>query len=329
MTSVPPARVLTVGETMALLDPTTDGEIESRMQFSLRVAGAETNFAIAMTRLGIPVTWVSRLGDDPFGDVVYKTLATEGIDLSYVHRDDSPTGLFFKWRTASSSHVIYRRRGSAASHIEPSDVPDPAFDGAALVHLTGITMALGASARATVVDVARRAHARGIPVTFDPNYRPALWSDPDEAAAAQRSVLGFVEWYLCGLDEGCRLWRATDADSLFAGLESAGVARAVVRIGSEGVLVNDSRAVTHVAPERLEEVIDEVGAGDGFAAGFAYGLINGWAPTDCARAGNLIAAHALLGTGDWETFPYLADVEHFLRPRGSPHGATRKGDMRR
>jgi 2-dehydro-3-deoxygluconokinase len=127
-------------------------------------------------------------------------------------------------------------------------------------------------------------------------------------------VIEIAQWYLCGLEEGCTLWGAGDAGSLFAAMAAAGVRRCVVRIGSEGALVNDSGTVTHVAPERLEDVRDEIGAGDAFAAGFVYGLINAWDAPDCARAGNLIAAHALLGTGDWETLPYLAEVEKAINP---------------
>jgi 2-dehydro-3-deoxygluconokinase len=316
MTGTPPARVLTLGEAMVLLDPAEEGEIRPGMQFSLRVAGAEANFAIALTRLGIRSTWVSRLGSDPLGDVVFETLAEQGVDLSLVRREKSPTGLFFKWRNAGKSNLIYYRRDSAASHLEPSDVGDADIDGATHLHVTGITMALSRSACETVIDVTQRAHKRGIPITFDPNYRPALWSGPDKAAKAHRAVLGMAGWYLCGLEEGCALWDATDEDSLFAAMESAGVSRSVVRIGPRGALVNDSGSITHVAPERLEEVLDEVGAGDAFVAGFVYGLINGWAPIDCARAGNVIAAHALLGTGDWETLPFLADVDASIQPRG-------------
>ena len=309
-------RVLTVGETMALLDPKADGLIASGMEFSLRVAGAESNFAIALRRLGIDVTWVSRLGADALGDVVNTALEDEGLDLSHVQRDDAPTGLFFKLRAEGKSSLLYYRKGSAASHLEPADVPDNALEGAALVHLTGITMALSESARRTVVDVARRAHMRGIPVIFDPNYRPALWSGPDEAAAAHEEVLGFVDWYLCGLEEGNLIWGTSDEGELFDALNLKGL-HAVVRVGRKGALVHDVSSVTTVAPDRLERVLDEVGAGDAFAAGFVYGLLNRWQPTDCARAGNTIAARALRGTGDWETLPYLAEIEDDLIPRGT------------
>jgi 2-dehydro-3-deoxygluconokinase len=322
MTTARKPRVLTVGETMALLDPTTDGRIAAGMKFSLRLAGAESNFAIALQRLGMDVTWVSRLGADALGDVVYRALEEEGLDLSHVRRANAPTGLFFKWRSGGKSSVLYYREGSAAAHLEPTDVPDDALEGTALVHLTGITMALSESARRTVVDVAHRAQMLGIPVTFDPNYRAALWSGPDEAAKAHQEVLGFVDWYLCGLEEGNLLWDTADESELFDELNSNGL-RAVVRVGSEGALVHDGASVTTVAPDRLEQVHDEVGAGDAFAAGFVYGLLNQWQPIDCARAGNTIAARALRGTGDWETLPYLAEIEHDLIVRDATKQANK------
>lgn len=314
MTTAATPRVLTVGETMALLDPTTDGRIVSGMEFTLRVAGAESNFAIALRRLGVAVTWVSRLGVDALGEVVSRALESEGLDLSYVRRDDAPTGLFLKWRSGGRSSVLYYRKGSAASHLEPGDVPADALEGAALVHLTGITLALSESARRTVVEVAHRARTLGIPVIFDPNYRPALWSNPDEATTAHEEVLGFVDWYLCGLEEGNLLWGTSDETALFDALSRKGL-RAVVRVGREGAVLQDKSTVTAVPPEYLEQVQDEVGAGDAFAAGFAYGLLNEWQPTDCVRAGNVLAARALRGTGDWETLPYLAEIEGELLPR--------------
>jgi 2-dehydro-3-deoxygluconokinase len=323
MTAAVRPEVLTVGESMALLDPVTDGPIEAGMNFSLRVAGAESNFAIALRRLGVPVTWVSRLGADPLGDVIYESLSAEGLDLSWVRRDPAPTGVFFKWRAEGSSHVLYYRRDSAASRLEPADVPDAKLVEAALVHLTGITMALSESARRTVVDVARRAHSHKSTVLFDPNYRPALWSGPEAAATAHSEILDSVDWYLCGLEEGNLLWGTSDPESLFEAMAAAGVRRAVVR-EAEGAFVVQHGDVVKVVPDRREEVVDEIGAGDGFAAGFAFGLISGWRAVDCARAGHLIAARALRGTGDWETFPVLAEVEEELRPAGERESSARE-----
>ncbi len=302
--------VLTAGETMALLDPVGEGKPELGREFALRIAGAESNFGIALVRLGVPVTWVSRLGTDPLGDVVHATLADEGLDLRYVQRDpDAPTGLFLKWRAEGRTSVIYYRRSSAASRLGPDDVPDEALDGVALVHLTGITMALSASARELVVAVARRARARGITVLFDPNWRSPLWGSPGEALAAHREVLPSVDWYLCGLEEGNLLFETESADDLVAAARDAGAGDVVVRVAERGALVCGGSGLEEIPPPRLADVLDEVGAGDGFAAGFAYGLLRGYAPAKCARIGNAIAAAALAGTGDWETFPRLHEVE--------------------
>src|SRR5438132_318416 len=104
------ARVLTAGETMALLDPLGDGELAPGNLLTLRIAGAESNFGVALSRLGVEVAWVSRLGADPFGDMIAATLEDEGLDLRWVRRDpDAPTGVFFKWRSGARTHVLYYR----------------------------------------------------------------------------------------------------------------------------------------------------------------------------------------------------------------------------
>src|SRR3990170_4564315 len=209
---------------MALLDGVEGGDFGLGMPFRLRVAGAESNFGVALARLGVEVTWVSRLGTDAFGDLVFATLAGEGLDLRYVARDDAPTGVFFKWHERGVSRVVYRRAGSAASRLRPEDVPDEAFDGVGLVHLTGITMALSETARETVLSVARRARKRGVTVTFDPNYRPALWQGPHDAEARQREILRWVDWYLCGEGEGSLLFGTGTPEALREAVRSAGAA---------------------------------------------------------------------------------------------------------
>jgi 2-dehydro-3-deoxygluconokinase len=295
----PVASVLTLGETMALLDPHEEGELRFGMPLTLRFAGAESNFAIALTRLGVDVTWISRLGRDPFGDMIEIGLGREGVDLSWVVRDDAPTGLYTKWRSDGETRVTYRRAGSAASRLQVGNVPDAALEGVRLVHLTGITMAISESACELVVDVARRAKEHGATVLFDPNFRPALPDTPKAAAARQRAVLPYVDWYLCGRAEADLLWPGGEIS-----------VPSVIRIGERGAVLGG----VEIPPPRAVTVVDEVGAGDAFAAGFAYGLLEGWEPARCVHAANVIAAGALAGTGDWETLPQLVDVADDLRP---------------
>ena len=301
------ARVLTVGETMALVDPA--GPIAYGCSLTLRMAGAESNVAIALRRLGVGVRWVSRLGSDPLGDLIADTLAGEGVDTSLVHRDpDAPTGMFIKLRTVASTSVQYYRAGSAASRLRIDDVPDTALDGIELVHLTGITMALSASARETVVDVARRARAREVRVVFDPNWRPALWGSSEEAASVFDEILPYVDWVLCGAAEGRILFGGTTPAETIAEIRARGATDAVVRIGVGGAqLLGPAGAIT-VAPAAIVDVVDEIGAGDAFAAGFEFGLLEALTPHEAVVQANKMAAAALSGTGDWETLPSLEDL---------------------
>ena len=303
--------VLTFGETMALFDPVADGPPATGKSYSLRFAGAESNFAIGLARLGVSVRWISRLGDDPIGSLISSTIAAEGVDLAFVIREEGAgTGAFMKVRDQGRTRVQYFRRGSAASHLEIGDVPDGAFDGIKILHLTGITLALSDSAGRLVLDTARRARDRGITVTFDPNYRPALWPRAEVARRAQEPLLPWVDWYFCGEDEARALWGSGAAEALDTRIRSGGAGATAIRLGKRGALV----AGEIVPPPTLVDIRDEVGAGDAFAAGFVYGLLEGYAFDGCARAGHLIAGYALKGTGDWETLPRSSDVAGLLRP---------------
>ena len=195
--------------------------------------------------------------------MIEEGLRGEGVDVGHVRRDDARTGLFLKWRGGEERGVAYYRAGSAASRLGPEDVPDEALEGVRLVHLTGITMAISDTGRALVVDLARRARERGATVLFDPNFRPALPDTPEAAAERQRDVLPYVDWYLTGRERGA------------AALGREPIpARTVLRVGARGAVVDG----VIVPPPREVAVVDEIGAGDAFAAGFAYGLLQGWAP---------------------------------------------------
>jgi 2-dehydro-3-deoxygluconokinase len=296
--------VLTVGETLGLLDPGEAGPLRLGMPLTLRFAGAESNVAIGLARLGVPARWISRLGEDPIGDLILAALEREGVDTSFVLRQPGRTGIFLKWREHGRTSVLYHRAGSAACSLGPADVPDDALEGVRLVHLSGITMALSDSAAELVLDLAARAKARRIPVVFDPNFRPALPDTPVAAAARHLPLLESVDWYLCGLEEGNLLWGTDSAPDLADAIPVA----SVIRLGAGGALVGGQQ----IQPPAVIDVVDEVGAGDAFAAGFIFGLLRGWEPRTCVRAANLLAARALTGSGDWETLPLLGEVAEAL-----------------
>ncbi len=178
--------VLTVGETLGLLDPAEPGPLRLGMPLTLRFAGAESNMAIALARLGVDVKWISRVGEDPIGALILEAIKREGVDTRYAVAQPGQTGVFVKWREDGRTSVLYHRRGAAACDLRPGDIPDEALDGVRVVHVTGITMAISQSAAELVLDLVGRAKRRGIVVVFDPNFRPALPDNP--AAAAARTL---------------------------------------------------------------------------------------------------------------------------------------------
>jgi sugar/nucleoside kinase (ribokinase family) len=231
--------------------------------------------------------------------MLVEAVAGEGVDVRARVDPAAPTGLFAKWRGAEGPANVYYRRGSAASGLSVEDVPDALLDGVELVHLTGITTALGEQPRALVHDLARRAKERGALLSFDPNYRAALWRSPAEALAAHAEVLPLVDWYLCGVGEGRLLFGVESAEEVLAAVLAAGAGEAVVRLGAEGALTADGV----VPPARVVAVRDEIGAGDGFAAGYAWARLQGWDTRRAVEAAHRVAASVLHATGDWETYP--------------------------
>lgn len=304
--------VLTLGETGGLLDPVDESAIELGSLFQLRISGAESNFAIALCRLGISTRWFSRLGTDALGDLVLHTLRAEGVDLRFVARDAAaPTAMTVRFVGHEPPGLTYFRAGSAASRMQPGDMPDEALDGASLFHLTGITLALGEGPRALARSIAELARKREVPVTFDLNYRPALWNARD-AAEGCRVILPHADWVLCGEDEARLLFGGDSPRSTIDNLKSAGASQVVLRIGAGGALVDVDDRLVRLSAFPVESIVDEVGAGDAFDAGFVCGILHGRGPASSARIGNLLASHALTGTGHWETLPTIEDIKSLL-----------------
>ena len=194
--------VVTLGECMAVLYPREPVTLDDADVLALDIGGAEANLSIGLSRLGHRARFISRVGDDPFGQRMRATLEREGVDTTYLATDaGAQTGVFFReWLPDGARRVYYYRAGSAASRLAPDDLRPAAFEGARIVHLTGITPALSASCAATVTRAIELAHAAGALVSFDPNYRPRLWDMPT-ARAALRPILEQTDILLMGHED--------------------------------------------------------------------------------------------------------------------------------
>jgi 2-dehydro-3-deoxygluconokinase len=308
--------VVTFGETMALFTPRETGPLRYVPEFRLKMGGTESNVAIALARLGISVGWFSRLGDDELGRFIAHNVRGEGVDTSRVVIDgEAQTALYLKEISAvGETTVYYYRRGSAASRMQPSDLDPRYIADARWLHLTGITPALSESCHATVAQAVELARAAGRIVSFDPNMRLKLWS----ATAARETMTPLIERshvLLGGSEEMTLIFGTATPDAAADWALTLGVEIAVIKLGAEGALVATAEERRIVPPFSIPRVVDTVGAGDGFDAGFIAGRLLGRDPWEAAVLGNVVGAHALMVEGDFEGYPTMAEAEAFVAGR--------------
>jgi len=298
---------------MVQLTPTRTGLLRYATRFERFVAGAESNVAIGLTRLGHTAGWVSRLGSGEFGACVEAAIRGEGVDVSSVVRDsDAPTGVYFKERRQSDlTRVYYYRAGSAASRLAPEDIDPDYIEQATFVHLTGITPALSATCREAVWKVLRIAGREGIRVSLDPNIRRRLWPE-DEARDVLLEMLSHTHLVLAGREEAKLLASAEAPEEAARTLRAMGPEHVVIRLGAEGALaVGPSDEVMH-APALPVDVVEPVGAGDAFNAGFLAGQLRGWDLGASLRLGNILGGLATTASGDVEALPTWEEVQAHL-----------------
>lgn len=306
-------RVVAVGETMAMMRSGTIGSLAHLPSVDISLGGAESNLAIGLRRLDVPVAWVSRVGDDPLGTRVMREIRAEGVDVHCAVDPERPTGLMLKSRpSGTTTRVDYYRAGSAASALTPDDLPDGLIEQAQILHLSGITPLLSETAHATNVAAVQRAVAAGVQVSLDVNYRSRL--GPRELLAERLGeILEHVDIVFGGPEElSILVPEIVDSDhhALLRALEADG-RQVVVKLGADGGAAL-AEGTIHEAPGHRVDVVDTVGAGDAFVAGYLSAQLEGLdVPSRLARA-NACGALACTTPGDWEGAPRLADLAALL-----------------
>jgi 2-dehydro-3-deoxygluconokinase len=297
------ADVVTLGETMALIQSRSPGPLQHAHGLNLAMGGSESNFAIALRRLGTPVTWVGRVGADSLGDYIRRELAAEHIDAEVVADPGAPTGLMIKERrTAMTQKVWYYRTSSAGSRLCPDDLPVEKIRNARLLHITGITPALSGSAAEAIDRAIEIAKDADTIVSFDVNYRSALWA-PEVAAQVFRTMAGAADVVFAGDDEAALFVGPADDPLELAGrIEALGPAQVIIKLGERGcVAIIDGTA--HRTDAFGVDAFDTVGAGDGFVAGYVSELLAGVPPDGRLDTAVRVGAFACLVPGDWEGMP--------------------------
>lgn len=305
-------RVATLGEALALVHATELGSLAHVDTLRLATGGAEANVAIGLSRLGVRASWTGRVGDDSLGIRVARELRAEGVDTRAIVDGAAPTGLMLKeWPRSGQTSVAYYRRDSAGSRLGPGDVVELGLETAALLHVTGITPALSASAREAVDAAVDAAVRLGVPVSFDVNHRTSLWGD-DDPAELYRSLARRATVVFAGDDEARILApQASTPEQLARAIASLGPAEVVIKLGAEGALALIDGELHQVAAVPVP-VVDTVGAGDAFVAGYLAERVRGLAPRARLQTAALAGAFACTNAGDWEGYPRRADLERGL-----------------
>jgi 2-dehydro-3-deoxygluconokinase len=319
------SEVVTLGECLASFLATAPGPLAEAVDFERHIAGAEANVAVGLARLGHSVSYVGRVGSDGFGTAILRKLRGEGVDVGALTIDpDAPTGVMFRERrTLGPIDVVYHRAGSAGSRLEAADIDRAAaegvFDGARWLHLTGITPAISTSARAAATKARDTARDAGLQVSLDINLRRRLWTD-ERAAPVLRDLAAGVDVVFGSLDElavlaGADL--ATDPAALAASVASLGPSVVVAKLGIDGALgLEAGRTAVRVPALPVTTIVDPVGAGDAFCAGFIAGRLDGVDLETALRMGNACGAMAVAAAGDQAGLPDRAELGRLLAAGG-------------
>lgn len=248
-------KVLLFGEPMALLISDTAGPLAEAGHFSRAMSGAEVNVSIGLVRLGHEVTYLTRLGDDPFGHYIEKRLIENGIGTEWLTFDSEyRTGIQLKGRAENGQDpdTFYYRKGSAASHITAAQVERIDLSGIDHVHVTGIPPALSESAREASFCLMARARARGIYTSFDPNLRPCLWTSEEEMRQVINELSSLADMVLPGRAECRILCRTDDMDEAADFYQNTGVKTVIIKNGSRGAYVRDGNESFQIPGYRVE-----------------------------------------------------------------------------
>lgn len=309
--------VVCVGESMMLGLTTRPVRLRHATTLEVRAAGAESNVAIGLTRLGHDARWVSLLGEDEPGQLVLDRVRAEGVDTRWVRRvPGRPTGLMLRDQVGGSPRVTYYRAGSAASTLAPGAVDLTCLDGAAWLLLGGITPALSPSCAELVRWLAHEARERGVRVAYDVNHRTKLW-DSAQARSFTDRLLPDVDLLLVGTDEGALLWDWDDDERQARRLASAGPAEVVLKRGAAGAAAWAEDRFWESAPARVTQV-DPIGAGDAFAAGYLSAHLDGLGVAQRLRTAGATGAMCVREPGDYEGLPDRRELDDFLNDRTDP-----------
>lgn len=298
--------VLLIGEPMVMFYANDTGSIAEAPVFSKGLAGAEVNVGIGLARLGHRVGYMTKLSTDELGKYIYKYLEKEKLASPYVTFDETKqVGLMFKNKvTTGDPDTLYYRKGSAASTLSIADVDSLDLTLVKVLHMTGIPPALSLTARDACFYLMERAKEEGCYITFDPNLRPALWESQEIMIKTLNKLASYADLVLPGLEEGQLLTGEASKEAIANYYLENGSKTVVMKLGSDGAFVKVKSESSYIVPGfSVAEIVDTVGAGDGFAVGVISGYLDELSLEEAVRQANAIGAIQIQDASDNEALP--------------------------
>ena len=308
------ANIITIGEPMGLMVADEAKALKDVKHFSRYVCGAEVNFSVGMARLGHEMSYISKVGKDPFGLHILDFLQEQHIHNEYVALDEEHhTGMQLKAKNPDGDpEVVNFRKNTAFSFFQKEELERIDWSKVDHLHLTGIPPALSQSCRETSFHIVKLARENGVQISFDTNLRPALWQSEADMIETINAIAAQSDIVLPGLSEGRKLTGLDSPEEIAKFYLDAGAKAVVIKLGPKGAYVNNGEEAFY-SPAYQVTVVDTVGAGDGFAVGCVSGLLEGLSWKDAILRAAATGGLATTSEGDNEGLPTREQLEAFQK----------------
>ncbi|MEK3984455.1 sugar kinase [Paenibacillus sp. FSL K6-3166] len=306
---------VTFGEPMAMFYANETGPLHEVFSFSKALAGAESNVATGLSRLNHPTGYVTKLGEDNFGHFIAQAMKKENIDTANItFTKENSTGMLIKSKVVTGDpKVEYFRKNSAASKLSLVDFDEAYFNAAGHLHVTSISAALSKSCHEFSVHAMEFMKRQGKTVSLDPNLRPSLWPDTETMVKTINDLATRCDWFLPGLGEGKILTGLSTPEEIADYYLARGVSLVVIKLGPEGAYYKSAEGEGYVDGFKVEQVVDTVGAGDGFAVGVISAMLEKLPIVEAVKRGNAIGALAVMSPGDMDGLPTREELAKFMQ----------------
>jgi len=312
--------IVAMGEILIDFIPTKSGDYIEVPAFEKCFGGAPFNYAVAAARLGAKVGALSAVGTDPLGTFLVETLKTNGIDTSQVKVKNARTTLAFVISEPGGerSFFFYRQPWTVTADtlLSPSDVDPDYFRGVKVLHYSGVALSHSPE-RDAVLKAVEEQKASGGLVSYDPNIRLDLWGSANELRTMNDEAMKTADIILLARDEAQFLFGTADPSRVAAKVFGKYHPRYLaLKLGDQGSYVEDESGGKISKPAYKVDVVDATGAGDGWAAGFEFGLIQNWNIETCVTVANAVGALVVTKRGAITALPTRGELEDFLQQRG-------------